>query len=90
MAEEAIVINDAGRSLYSALDRVRELQTEHGYLVITVKRVGAQRTDKQNRALHKWLEMVSDCLNAHDIGHKAIIRPANRKMLIPMQSSSQF
>ena len=56
-----IIINSAhSKELFIA--QMSKLYDEHKYLRVTIK-TGKQRTQAQNRSLHKYLTMLSDALN---------------------------
>lgn len=88
MAEEAIIINDSGRSLYGGLDRIRELQAEHGYLVISVKRVGAQRTDKQRAAIEVFCRELAKALNDAGFDQRKVLAAMKEGVEIPNSQES--
>jgi hypothetical protein len=68
-----IIINSAhSKELFIA--QMSKLYDEHKYLRVTVK-TGKQRTQAQNRALHKYLTMLSDALNDAGLDMKKTLKP---------------
>lgn len=63
MSKEQEIILNSPHELESQLQHIRDLWAEKKYLRITVK-TGRQRSGKQNRALHMWLDWVAAALNA--------------------------
>lgn len=58
---ETIVNSEQSKAEF--VEKMSQLYDKHKFLRITVK-TGKQRTNKQNAALHKYLSMLSDELNA--------------------------
>lgn len=57
---EIIVNSDKSKAEF--MDEVDRLYDKNKYLRVTIK-TGRQRTNKQNAALHKYLDMLSEVLN---------------------------
>jgi hypothetical protein len=64
---------DSELALAEAIREIRKQWYESKYLVVKV-RTGQQRTLTQNRALHLWLGMVADELNAHGLDMKRTLK----------------
>jgi hypothetical protein len=53
---------------------LRRLWNENHYLIVKV-RTGKQRTLTQNKALHLWLGMLADELNANNLDMRRVLKP---------------
>lgn len=73
MSEDKTYLVNCDRAKYDFLRKAAELYDEHGYVEFTW-RTGRQRTLTQNRALHKWLAMLADCLNAAGLDQRKVLR----------------
>lgn len=71
MADEIKI--DSELALAEAIREIRKQWHESKYLIVKV-RTGKQRTLTQNRALHLWLSMVADELNAHGLDMKRTLK----------------
>lgn len=59
---ERQVINSK-QSLVDIISLLTQVQEQYGYFEIDIINVGGCRTGTQNRALHKWMAMISKTLN---------------------------
>lgn len=87
MSEEALIINSRP-SLLDAIETVQELAKEHGYLVLTVKSVGGQRSNQQNRAMHQYFNLLAEALNAGGFHQKQVLNAMKEGVEIPNTQES--
>jgi hypothetical protein len=71
MADEIKIDNEL--ALAEFIRDIRKQWHQSKYLIVKV-RTGQQRTLTQNRALHLWLGMVADELNAHGLDMKRTLK----------------
>ena len=85
--EQSLVINSRP-SLLDAIETVQDLAKEHGYLVLVVKSVGGQRSNQQNKGMHKYFEMLAQALNAGGFHQKQVLNAIKEGVEIPNTAES--
>ena len=73
MSQKWIVNSDHTKELF--MQHVEKLYNEKKYIEFSFK-TGQQRTNKQNAALHKYLEMLSTALNDAGLDMKKVLKPS--------------
>ena len=63
------------QSLEDVIEILRQLQVEFGYFEIEIKALGGLRTRAQNRALHKYFELLADALNDAGYDQRKTLKP---------------
>lgn len=87
MTEHALVINSRP-SLLDAIETVQDLAKEHKYLVLSVKSVGGQRSNQQNRGMHKYFDLLAEALNAGGFHQKQVLNAMKEGVEIPNTQDS--
>lgn len=72
MKTKYIIDRDSARSRF--IEDFYRLYGEHKHLKVTID-TGMQRTSKQNRALHKFCQMLADALNAAGLDQRKLLKP---------------
>jgi len=72
MSEQWVVDSDHTKKMF--LLHCEKMYEEHKHLTFTVK-TGKQRTNQQNKALHKYLQMLADRLNDAGLDMKKTLKP---------------
>lgn len=74
MKADEITIN-SDLTLAEAIADIRRQYLKDRYIILTV-RTGKQRTLTQNRALHLWMGMLADLLNASGLDMRKVLKPS--------------
>lgn len=87
MADSEALLCNSDSSFGETMAVLADAYREHGYVLVTI-RTGKQRTNKQNRAMHKYFTLLAQALNAQGQDQRVVLATMREGVQIPWDAAS--